>query len=98
MIVVSICLSDIPENKRNVGKNGKVYASVVVDEKRNGADDWGNTHGVYMSQTKEERQAKADRIWVGQGKEFVFNGSTKPARSNEDDGDLPVGNSKDLPF
>lgn len=97
MIVVSICLSDIPENKRNVGKNGKVYASVVVDEKRNGADDWGNTHSVYMNQTKEERQARVDKIWVGQGKEFVFSGS-RPARAHEDDGDLPVATPKPLPF
>lgn len=98
MIVASICLSDIPENKRNVGKNGKVYASIVIDERRNGADDWGNTHSVYMSQSKEERQARAEKVWVGQGKEYVFNGGNQSARTQNDDGDLPVGNPKDLPF
>lgn len=98
MIIVSICLSDIPADKRTVAKNGKVYTSIVIDEKKNGKDDWGNTHGAYMSQTKEERQAKADRIWVGQGKEYIFDNSSRQRRTHDDDGDLPVGNPKDLPF
>lgn len=99
MIIVSVCLSDIPAEKRTKSdKNGKTYASIVVDERRDGEDKYGNTHMVYMSQTKEERTAKATRVFVGNGKEFKFDGSR---RSVDNTAPAPIVNtddSQDLPF
>lgn len=71
MIVTSICLSDIPEDKITTSSNGKKYVNIVVDQ-RKGKDQYDNTHTVYMSQSKDERQAKVPKKYVGNGKEYTF--------------------------
>lgn len=94
LINVGICLSDIPKNQIKRAKNGKAYANIVVAERRE-TDQYGNTHTVYMNQTKEERQANMDRIYIGQGKGVAFNsvGSVENIQS------LPsVDEYDDLPF
>jgi hypothetical protein len=78
MIVLDICLSDIPKEKRRVSeKNKKTYCSIVVDTRKQ-PDQYGNTHTVYMGMTKEEREAKLEKVYVGNGKEFVFNQKPTP--------------------
>jgi hypothetical protein len=80
MIVVSICLSDIPKERITTSeRNGKKYASIVVDERKE-PDTYGNTHSVYMNLSKEERLAKEPKIYCGSGKEFKF--ESKPTTPN----------------
>jgi len=91
MITLDISLSDIPQDARRTGKNGKVYANIVVDKLKQ-PDQYGNTHTVFMSQSKEERAAKKDRVYIGKAKEIVFEG-------NKSSGYVPEHNSgKDLGF
>ena len=71
MIVTSICLSDIPEDKITTASNGKKYVNIVVDQRKE-KDQYDNTHTVYMSQSKDERQAKVPKKYVGNGKEYTF--------------------------
>lgn len=71
MINLGICLSDVPKERIVTAKNGKKYLNVTVDERR-AEGKFGETHTVYLSPSKEEREAKADKIYVGSGKEFVF--------------------------
>lgn len=71
MIILDVCLSDIPTSKRRTAANGKIYTSIVVDQRKE-VDDKGNTHSVYMNQSKEERTAKEKRSYIGNGKEFTF--------------------------
>lgn len=87
LISVSVCLDDLEAIQGAVtksDKNGKRYANIVVSERREPAS-WGDTHTVYASQTKEERAAKAPKVFVGSGKEFTFN-STPATVEVEDDG------------
>jgi len=78
MIVLDVCLSDIPKEKRRVSeKNGKTYCSIVVDTRRE-KDQYGNTHTVYMNQTKDEREAKTSKVYIGNGKEYIFNQKPTP--------------------
>lgn len=72
MIVTSICLSDIPEAKITTASNGKKYVNIVIDERKE-KDKYDNTHTAYLSQTKEEREAKQAKVYVGNGKEYKFN-------------------------
>ena len=45
---------------------------------------YGETHTLYVSQTKEEREAKDDKKYVGSGKEYVYNGQqNNPTQSSE---------------
>lgn len=93
MINISICLSDIPaEARKKSDSNGKIYASFVVDERKD-VDKFGNTHSIAISQTKEERAAKKPKVYVGSGKEFVFQNKRKDYEQLPDE---PQGD--DLPF
>lgn len=92
MIIIDICLSDIPADARvKSEKNGKIYAKFIVDEKKE-IDKFGNTHSVAINQTKEQREAKVAKVYVGNGKEYNFAGSSKTsnvAQIKDDSSDLP---------
>lgn len=96
LINCSICLSDIPKEKiKMYDKNGKKYLSVVVADLRE-ADEYGNTHSVYISQTREEREANERRTYIGRGKAVTFG---NPHPSIDAVADLPTAtSSEDLPF
>jgi hypothetical protein len=89
MITISVCLSDIPKSKIVEAKNGKKYVNLVLDERRE-VGQYGETHMLYMSQTKEERQNKDKKVFVGSGKEYKFE------KRQEDVPDSDVGDG--LPF
>ena len=89
MITVSVCLSDIPKSKIVEAKNGKKYVNLVLEERRE-VGQYGETHMLYMSQTKEERQNKDKKVFVGSGKEYKFE------KRQEDVPDSDVGDG--LPF
>lgn len=97
MIVGSICLSDIPKERIFVHTNGKKYIDIVIDDKYGGADQWGNTHEIYMGQSKEERMAKERKTYIGRGKEFVFEKKAVTAQEAQVPQDLPAGDD-DLDF
>lgn len=96
MITLSICLSDLPKEKIQTASNGKKYINLVVD-KRKEAGKYGETHTLYVSQSKEEREAKEDKKYVGSGKEYVYNGhqsnTIQASASNEQQ-----QNNDGLPF
>jgi hypothetical protein len=69
LINISICLSDIPKDKIKQADNGKKYINLVVAERKE-VSQYGETHTVFVSQDKEEREAKKDKSYVGGGKEF----------------------------
>ena len=72
MDLLSICLSDVPKDRFKKHENGKVYLNVITDKKKE-KDQYGNDLWIAVSQTKEEREAKAPKIYVGDGvrKEFA---------------------------
>lgn len=82
MVVIDIALSDIPESARKTGKNGKVYTQIVIDEKKE-VDAYGNSHAVYMNQSKEEREAKTPKVYIGNGKQFKFNSGANNTQQPE---------------
>ena len=95
LINLSICLTDIPKDRIKLANNGKKYLAITVQDLRE-ADEYGNTHSVYATQTKEEREAKEKRTYIGRGKEFVFQSAR---RSVEQVAELPVAEDiDDLPF
>lgn len=98
MIRISICLSDIPESARKKSEtNGKIYASFVVDKMKQ-ADKFENTHTVYVNQTKEQREAKEPKQYVGNGKEYTFGGQAAATPQQHTDYNPSPENVDDLPF
>ena len=71
LINVSICVTDIPKTNIKLAKNGKKYVNITIAKRRE-PDQFENTHTVFMSQSKEEREAKTERIYICSGKGFDF--------------------------
>ena len=105
LINVSICLSDIPKERiKTSEKNGKKYLSIVVADKRE-TDQYGNDTTVYISQSKEERDAEVQKIYIGSGKKVAFNGNNQnnqqaaqPQPQQQQQTPPPVEPVDDLPF
>jgi hypothetical protein len=60
----SICVSDIDKSKLTQAKNGKFYLSVDIwinDQ----PDNYGNTGSISIRQSKEEREAKTKKVYIG---------------------------------
>ena len=73
IIKTSINLSEIPKDKIFVGKKGKYLPITITlnDE----VDQFGNQGPVVVEQTKEEREAKAARTYLGNAKVVWTNGT-----------------------
>lgn len=93
IINASINLDKIDKSKLVKGEKG-TYLNIsigknrVTDENPTGEDQYGNTHYIQVARTKEEREQKVAPVYLGNGKEFIFN-NTQPATSaaeSEDDG------------
>ena len=61
----------IPANKLKVRKlkNGDkaAFCNLILAERKE-EDQYGNTHTVFISQTKEERDAQTPKIYIGSAK------------------------------
>ena len=99
IIKASINLNEIPKDKIYVGKKGKYLPITITlnDE----LDQFGNQGPVVVEQTKEERDAKAPKTYLGNVKVVWTNGSNvEPAP--RDNNSAPVAPApaveEDLPF
>ena len=63
IIKTSINLNDIPKDKIYVGKKGK-YLPITITI-NNEPDQFGNQGPVVVEQTKEERDAKTPKTYLG---------------------------------
>ena len=71
MIILDICLSDIPKEEIYTAKNGKKYIKFVVGNKKE-KDEWGNDLYVKVSVPKERREEPP--VFVGKGKTYESKG------------------------
>ena len=99
IIKASINLNAIPKEKIFVGKKGKYLPITVTlnDE----LDQFGNQGPVVVEQTKEERDAKAPKTYLGNVKVVWRNGqNVDPApRDNQSaPAPAPAAAEEDLPF
>jgi hypothetical protein len=63
MILLNICVSDIPKEKIFNAKSGKKYLNVTVDRRKGTENEY--TVFIYDKETKE-------KTYIGRGKELVF--------------------------
>ena len=76
LLAVSIDLTKIDKSQIVEGKNGGKYVNVTLsvnDEE----DKYGNNVSLWMSQSKEDREAKANRVFLGNGKK-LWSDDAKP--------------------
>ncbi|CAB4121747.1 hypothetical protein UFOVP25_19 [uncultured Caudovirales phage] len=66
----SICLSDIDKTKiAKSEKNGKLYLSVDIWVNEQ-PDNYGNIGSINVRQSKEEREAKEKKTYIGNFKQL----------------------------
>ena len=66
LLNISINVADLPKEKFVQGKKGTYYNfTVSVNDETN---QYGQNVSVYDSQTKEEREAKKKKLYIGNGK------------------------------
>ena len=88
IINVKVDVTKLDKSKFFVGKKG-TYANITVAENMDGESEYGDTHYVFESQSKEERDAKTPKTYLGNGKEFVFNSNGVNQTTETVDDDLP---------
>ena len=96
LISASINLSLIDKRKIVEGKNGKYYKiTIAVNDNQ---DKFGNDVNIQQSQSKEEREAKASKVYLGNGKTFWQNDKPKSQYTTQEDLQDENNNPTDLPF
>ena len=100
IIKTSINLNNIPKDKIFNGKKGK-YLPITITL-NNEPDQFGNQGPVVVEQTKEEREAKASKTYLGNVKVVWTNGNnvaTAPRDNQPQAGPTASAAAKeDLPF
>lgn len=98
LLNISINVADLPKEKFVQGKKGTYYNfTVSVNDDTN---QFGQNVSVYDSQTKEEREAKKAKTYIGNGKVVWTDGVMAVVQRQEE---APaqkevVETSGDLPF
>ena len=78
----SINLSEIPKDKIIEGKKGKYLPiTITVNDE---TDQFGNQGPVVVQQTKEERDAKTEKVYLGNVKVVWTNGDNVAVAPRQD--------------
>ena len=99
IIKTSINLNNIPKDKIYNGKKGK-YLPITITL-NNEPDQFGNQGPVVVEQTKEERDAKAEKTYLGNVKVVWTNGQNVDTAPRDDNQSAPApaqAPAEDLPF
>ena len=100
ILAASIKLNEIPKDKIIVGKKGKYLPiSITLNDE---LDQFGNQGPVIVSQSKEEREAKQAKTYLGNVKLVWTNGEVKKFDNPQQQASQPVAApaaiEDDLPF
>ena len=98
IIKANINLNDIPKEKIYVGKKGKYLPITITlnDE----VDNYGNQGPVVVEQSKEEREAKVAKTYLGNVQVIWTNGDNVAAAPRQDQPKAApaAAPADDLPF
>ena len=100
IIKASINLNEIPKDKIYIGKKGKYLPiTITINDE---VDQFGNQGPVVVEQSKEEREAKVAKTYLGNVK-VVWTNGTFPERIPFEGGGQPQAKPQakvadDLPF
>ena len=99
IIKTSINLNNIPKDRIFEGKKGKYLPiTITINDE---LDQFGNQGPVVVEQTKEERDAKAPKTYLGNVKVVWTNGQNvdrAPMDMNSAPAPAPAAAEEDLPF
>lgn len=99
LLSLSIDLTKIDKTRIVEGKNGGKYYNLTI-ELKDAKDQYGNDVSTWTSQSKDERDAKQPRVFLGNGRTIYSSEpaavnavpvsyQAKPVTNVNDDSDLP---------
>jgi len=95
IIKASINLSEIPKDKIIPGKKGKYLPiTITINDE---TDQFGNQGPIVVAQTKEERDAKEKKTYLG-NLQVVWTNGDNVAAAPRDDQPQQAAVEEDLPF
>jgi hypothetical protein len=97
LINVSLRVDKLPKEKFVQGKDGAVYYNFTVSV-NDESNQWGQNVSLTDSQTKEEREAKKPKSYLGNGNVIWTNGTIQLAEKKEGVATKEVVGDDDLPF
>ena len=95
LIEGSINLSKLPKEKMSTAKNGDTWYTFTMGVNED-TSEYGDNCAIWNRQTKDERDAKEKKGYVGNGKVLWTDGNIKLAERKEDVS--KVTQQDDLPF
>tara|TARA_R100000664_G_C2633832_1_gene62087 strand:- start:76 stop:375 length:300 start_codon:yes stop_codon:yes gene_type:complete len=96
IINFNLNVAKLPKEKFIAGKNGAVWVNLTMsvnDETR-----YGNNTSIYVSQTKEERDSKKQKNYLGNGQVVWENGIVLADKEDGAKATPQVEVGSDLPF
>ena len=96
LINVSINLDKLDKTKIIKGKKGNYYQLTLSVQDETSA--YGDNASIYDSQSKEEREAKANRNYVGNGSVIWTDGNIVAAERKQQPAQEPAVEEADFPF
>jgi hypothetical protein len=96
LINFNLRVDKLPKEKFIAGKEGAVYVNLTMavnDETR-----YGNNTSVYVAQSKEEREAKKQRQYLGNGKVLWTDNNIVLAEREPQAEPVTTTEKADLPF
>ena len=95
IINFNLNVAKLPKEKFVAGKDGAVYINLTMAV--NEETRYGNNTSIYVNQTKEEREAKKQKQYVGNGK-VVWNDGNITNAERQESVQETVAETSDLPF
>lgn len=96
IISASINLSKIDKSKIVKGKNGQYYnLSIIVNDE---ANEYGQDVAIVQEQSKEERENKVSKVYLGNGKTVWQSGNDQASSGANQSNQSSTGGEEDLPF
>ena len=96
LLNVNINVENLPKEKFVKGKKGVYYNFIIsVNDETN---QFGQNVSAFDSQTPEEREAKKQKNYIGNGKVIWTDGNCVRAEQQENNQEQKTENNTDLPF
>jgi hypothetical protein len=95
LINLSLRVDKLPKEKFVKGKDGAVYYNFTISV-NDDSNQFGQNVGATDSQTKEEREAKKPKSYIGNGNVVWTDGTIKTAEKKQEATKAEI--ASDLPF
>lgn len=97
LINVSLRVDKLPKEKFVAGKDGAVYYNFTIGI-NDDANQYGQNVSLTDSQTKEEREAKKPKNYIGNGNVVWTDGNIKAVKKEQTTTATATEIASDLPF